>query len=176
MAKPKKNQNFTIKVEGVEGVKRGLKKLGLTAKQSRTEINKALRPAANMLSRGIRKAYKNQFKSKNPGRRYDPTSKSYKQGMRTADTIGVITARKSKQPGLFVGPRLRKVNPHYFKSKTSKNLAAMQIKGYKDRSGSIVKFPNVFEITAKSMGSQVSAKAQKDLGKLIDKMIKKAGF
>jgi hypothetical protein len=52
MAKPKKKQNFTIKVEGVERVKRGLKNLGLTAKKSRTEINKALRPAANMLSRG----------------------------------------------------------------------------------------------------------------------------
>jgi hypothetical protein len=52
----------------------------------------------------------------------------------------------------------------------------MQIEGYKDRSGALIKFPNVFEITAKSMGSQVSAKAEKDLGRLIDKMIKKAGF
>jgi len=176
MAKPKKKQNFRIEVKGIQEVQKRLKKLGLTAKQSRTEINKALRPAANMLSRGIRGAYKNQFKSKNPGRRYDPSSKSYKQGMRTADTIGIITARRSRQPGLFVGPRLRKVNPHYWEGKTSKNLAAMQIKGYKNRSGALIKFPNVFEITADSMGSQVSAKAQKDLGKLIDKMIKKAGF
>jgi hypothetical protein len=176
MAKQKSKQNLTIKVEGVEAVKRGLKNLGLTAKQSRTEINKALRPAANMLSKGIRRAYKNQFKSKNPGRRYDPSSKSYRNGMRTADTIGIITARRSRQPGLYVGPRLRKVNPHYWEGKTSKNLAAMQIEGYKNRSGALIKFPNVFEITADSMGSQVSAKAQKDLGKLIDKMIKKAGF
>ena len=176
MAKPKKNQNFTIKVEGVEGVKRGLKKLGLTAKQSRTEINKALRPAANMLSRGIRKAYKNQFKSKNPGRRYDPSSKSYRNGMRTADSIGVITARRSRQPGLFVGPRLRKLNPHYWNGKTSRNLAAMQIEGYKNRSGELMKYPDVFEATAEQMGNKVSTKAERDLGKLIDKMIKKAGF
>ena len=105
MAKPKKKQNFRIEVKGIQEVQKRLKKLGLTAKKSRTEINKALRPAANMLSKGIRRAYKNQFKSKNPGRRYDPSSKSYRNGMRTADTIGIITARRSRQPGLYVGPR-----------------------------------------------------------------------
>jgi len=176
MAKPKKKQNFRIEVKGIQEVQKRLKKLGLTAKQSRTEINKALRPAANMLSKGISRAYKNQFKSKNPGRRYDPSSKSYKQGMRTADTIGIITARRSRQPGLYVGPRLRKVNPHYWEGKTSKNLAAMQIKGYKNRAGDFVKYDDVFKETADSMSSQVSAKAKKDLDKLIDKMIKKAGF
>ncbi len=96
--------------------------------------------------------------------------------MRTADTIGIITARRSKQPGLFVGPRLRKVNPHYWQGKTSKNLAAMQIEGYKNRSGEFVQYSDVFKATAEQMGNKVSSKAERDLSKLIDKMIKKAGF
>jgi len=176
MAKKDKKQNFRVEVKGIQKIQSQLKNLGLTAKQSRTEINKALRPAANMLSKGISRAYKNQFKSKNPGRRYDPSSKSYRNGMRTADSIGVITARRSRQPGLFVGPRLRKLNPHYWNGKTSRNLAAMQIEGYKNRSGELMKYPDVFEATAEQMGNKVSTKAERDLGRLIDKMIKKAGF
>ncbi len=51
MAKPKKKQNFRVEVKGIQKIQSQLKNLGLTAKQSRTEINKALRPAANMLSK-----------------------------------------------------------------------------------------------------------------------------
>ena len=46
--------NRTIRVQGIQDVQRSLKKLGQTSRQSRTAINKALRPAANKLARGIK--------------------------------------------------------------------------------------------------------------------------
>jgi hypothetical protein len=52
----------------------------------------------------------------------------------------------------------------------------MQIEGYKNRAGELMKYPDVFEATAEQMGNKVSTKAERDLGRLIDKMIKKAGF
>jgi len=170
-----KKQNFRIEVKGINEVKKGLMSLGLTARKSRTEINKSLRPAANQLARGMQKAYKKQFASKNPGRRYNPTSKSYVFGKRTADTIGITTARKSREPGLFVGPMAKKVNPHYWRKGASRNLAAMQIEGYY-RGKKFIQYPDVFRATAERMGEQVSNKAQKDLGRLLEKMIRKAGF
>lgn len=169
------DKNFEIKVTGVESVGKRLKKLGLTAKQSRTQINRALRPAANKLAKGMKQAYKSQFKSKNPGLRYDTQAKTYVQGTRTADTIGVVTAKRSKNPGLFVGPLAKKVNPHYWRKGASKNLAAMQIEGYV-QGGTVKIFPNVFKITADRMGNDVSATAEKSIGKLVDKLIRKAGF
>lgn len=175
MSKTKKKKAFVLEVKGINSVKKGLMDLGLTAKQSRSQINKALRPAANKLAKGMQRAYKNQFVSKNPGRRYNPSTGKYVFGTRTSDTIGVITARRSKQPGLFVGPTIKKVNPHYWKRGASKNLAAMQINGYY-RGKKFIKYPNVFKATAKTMGEEVSKKAQKDLGRLLDKMIRKAGF
>ena len=170
-----KKQNFRIEVKGINEVKKGLMSLGLTARKSRTEINKSLRPAANQLARGMQKAYKKQFASKNPGRRYNPMSKSYVYGKRTADTIGITTARKSREPGLFVGPMAKKVNPHYWRKGASRNLAAMQIEGYV-QGGEIKIFPNVFKITAEKMGNDVSSTAEKSISKLVDKLIKKAGF
>jgi hypothetical protein len=168
-------KNFEIKVTGVESVGKRLKRLGLTAKQSRTQINKALRPAANKLARGMKQAYKSQFKSKNPGLRYDTQAKAWNQGTRTADTIGVKVAKRSKNPGLFVGPIAKKVNPHYWRKGPSRNLAAMQIEGYVQ--GSEIKiFPNVFKITAERMGNDVSSTAEKSIGRLVDKLIRKAGF
>ncbi len=170
------NKRTFIQVKGVQKVKNGLMKLGMTPRKSRNEINKALRPAANKLARGMKVAYKNKFKSKNPGRRYNPKTKKYVYGTRIADTIGITAARRSKQPGLFVGPMVKKINPHYWRKGASKNLPAMQIKGYKNRSGELVKYPNVFKATAERMGNQISKQAQKDIERLLDKMIKKAGF
>ena len=156
-------KNTTIRVRGVEDVKRGLKRLGKTARQSRTAINKALRPAANMLARGIQGAYKREFNTysgMNSGR--TPTWK----------TIGVITARSSKEPGLFVGPIVRKTTPIRVKGKNSFNLAAMQIKGSAIQDAR----PDVFQQTAKKMESKIYLQAEKDLDRLLDKMIKQAGF
>ena len=114
------NESRGIRVRGIEDVKRGLKKLGQTAKQSRTAINKALRPAANMLARGIQKAYKKEFNSNSDYKRLSGRTPTWK-------TIGIITARKSREPGLFVGPIVRKTTPIRIKGKDSRTLPAMQI-------------------------------------------------
>lgn len=155
--------NKTIRIRGVQDVQRSLKKLGQTSRQSRTAINKALRPAANMLARGIQQAYKSEFN----------TYSGIKSGRTpTWKTIGIVTARKSRQPGLFVGPIKRRTTPITVKGKDSYNLAAMQIKG------NAIQKPreNVFKATAIKMESQIYLKAEEDLDKLLDKMIKQAGF
>ena len=160
------SDNKGIRVRNVENVKRGLKNLGQTARQSRTAINKALRPAANMLARGIQKAYKKEFNSNSDYKRLSGRTPTWK-------TIGIITARKSREPGLFVGPIVRKTTPIRIKGRDSRNLPAMQIKGNaiqpKPR-------PNVFEATATKMETQIYLQAEKDLDKLVDKLIKQAGF
>jgi len=155
-----------IRVRNVQEVQRKLKKLGQTARQSRTAINKALRPAANMLARGIQKAYKKEFNSNSNYKRLSGRTPTWK-------TIGIITARRSKEPGLFVGPIVRKTTPIRVKGKDSRNLPAMQIKGNKIPQSPR---PDVFLATAKKMDSQIYLQAEKDLDKLLDKMIKQAGF
>ena len=159
------SDNKGIRVRNVENVKRGLKNLGQTARQSRTAINKALRPAANMLARGIQKAYKKEFNSNSDYKRLSGRTPTWK-------TIGIITARKSREPGLFVGPIVRKTTPIRVKGKDSRNLPAMQIKGNAIQNPR----PDVFLATAKKMDSQIYLQAEKDLDKLLDKMIKQAGF
>jgi hypothetical protein len=159
------SDNRGIRVQGIQDVQRGLKKLGQTARQSRTAINKALRPAANMLARGIQKAYKKEFNSNSNYKRLSGRTPTWK-------TIGIITARRSKEPGLFVGPIVRKTTPIRVKGKDSRNLPAMQIKGNAIQSPR----PDVFLATAKKMDSQIYLQAEKDLDKLLDKMIKQAGF
>jgi hypothetical protein len=154
-----------IVVRGVQDVQRSLKRLGNTAKQSRTLINKALRPAANMLARGIQKAYKAEFNSNSDYKRRSGRTPTWK-------TIGIITARKSRQPGLYVGPIKRRTSPIKVKGKDSYNLAAMQIKGNAIQKAR----PDVFKATATKMESQIYLQAEKDLDKLVDRMIKQAGF
>ena len=155
--------NRTIRVQGIQDVQRSLKKLGQTSRQSRTAINKALRPAANKLARGIQSAYKREFNTYS-GRKSGRTP--------TWKTIGIITARKSREPGLFVGPIVRKTTPIRIKGKDSRNLPAMQIKGNAIQDPR----PDVFLATAKKMDTQIYLQAEKDLDKLLDKMIKQAGF
>jgi len=157
--------NRTIRVQGIQDVQRGLKKLGQTSRQSRTAINKALRPAANKLARGIQKAYKREFNSNSDYKRKSGRTPTFK-------TIGVITARQSIEPGLFVGPIVRKTTPIKIKGKDSRNLPAMQIKGNKIQSPR----PDVFQATARKMESQIYIQAEQDLDRLLDKMIKQAGF
>ena len=82
------------------------------------------------------------------------------------------TARKSRQPGLFVGPIVRKTTPIRIKGGDSRNLPAMQIKGNKIQDAR----PNVFEATATKMETQIYLQAEKDLDNLVNKMIKQAGF
>ncbi len=162
--KATKNKNFRISVQGVDDVRDDLKKLGYSARQSRTQINKALRPAANKLVRAVQTAYKNEFNTFN--RKRDGSRKP------TWSTIGVITARKSKSPGLYVGPIKKRTTPIKVKGKDSYNLAAMQIKG------NAIQSPrkDVFKETGKRMEQTIYLQAEKDLDKLLNKLIKKAGF
>ena len=163
--KEKKKDFVRIEVRNIQDVQRKLKRLGNTAKQSRTLINKALRPAANMLARGIQKAYKDEFDDKDYERRSGRTP--------TWKTIGIVTARKSREPGLFVGPIKRRTSPIKVKGKDSYNLTAMQIKGNKVPQKPR---PDVFKATATKMETQIYLQAEKDLDKLVDRMIKQAGF
>ncbi len=163
-AQDKKNQ-FKIEVRNIQDVQRSLKDLGKTARESRTAINKALRPAANMLARGIQKAYKKEFNKNSDYKRLSGRTPTFK-------TIGIITARKSREPGLFVGPIVRKTSPIRVKGKNSRNLAAMQIKGNAKQDPR----PDVFDATARKMESQIFTQAENDLDKLVDKLIKQAGF
>ena len=164
-AKDKKNE-LRIEVRNIQDVQRSLKDLGKTARESRTAINKALRPAANMLARGIQKAYKKEFNENSDYKRLSGRTPTWK-------TIGIITARKSRQPGLFVGPIVRKTTPIRIKGSDSRNLPAMQIKGNKIPQKPR---PNVFAATATKMETQIYLQAEKDLDNLVNKMIKQAGF
>jgi len=172
-----------IRVEGLNGVRRALSKLGNSSKQSRTLVNKALRPAAEIAKKALKAKYKHRIKTKTPGVRYDPKSKTKIQGKSTADSIGLKTAKRSRFPSIYVGAILKRVNTTWVKDKTSRNLAAMLIQGTKERfhkSGKSVgrvspmhDFPKeVFE----QKGSQISTTAQRDVMKMLDKMIKQAGF
>ena len=155
--------NKGIRVMGVQDVQQSLKRLGLTARKSRTVINKALRPAANVLARGIQQAYKKEFN----------TYSGMKSGRTpTWKTICIITSRKSREPGLLVGPIKKRTTPITVKGKDSYNLAAMQIKGNAIQEAR----DDVFEQTARKMNQQIYLKAEEDLDKMLEKMIKQAGF
>ncbi len=156
-------KNTRIVIRGMDDVKQGLMKLGLTARQSRTQINKALRPAATKLVKGMQQAYRKEFNTFN--RRGSSVTPTWK-------TIGVITAKRSREPGLFVGPIKKRTTPITVKGSNSSNLAAMQIRGNK------IQRPrkDIFKATAKKMEQTIYLQAEKDLDKLLDKWIKKSGF
>ena len=139
-------------------------KLGLKPRQQKTEINKALRPAGMILARAVQQEYKKEFRSKGY-KRLSGRTPTYK-------TIGVITAKKSREPGLFVGPLKKRTTPIKVKGKNSFNLTEMQILG------NAIQRPrrDIFLAAAKKTESRVLSKAKKDLDKLLDKMIKQAGF
>ncbi len=161
MAKPKKD---VIVVKGIKEVQVALKRLGVAPKRSRTLINKALKPAGNALARVMQFEYKKEFNNPRYVRKEGRTP--------TYKTIGVVTARKSRQPGLFVGPILRRTTPIRIKGKDSRNLPAMQILGnaiHKPR-------PNIFNKAYEKSKEVISAKAEKDMMKFLDKIIKQAGF
>lgn len=153
-----------IQLEGMQDVMASFKKLQMSAKNSRTAINKALRPAGDKLARGMQKAYRAEFN------RFEGTRKSGRTP--TWKTIGIVTARRAKTPRLYVGPIKRRTTPITVKGKDSYNLAAMQIKG------NAIQAPrkDIFEATGKKMHTSVSLKAEKDIDKMINKMLRNAGF
>ena len=183
MAKPTISKSQLIQVKGIEDVKKSLKKLGETEKSSRSLINKALRPAAQKAVKALKMKYKHRTKNKVPGQRYDEATKSKKVGKSIADSIGIITARRSKKPGLFVGTRLKHLNQTWVDGKKSRNLPAMLLNGTKERShksgkstGRIQNQPDYYEQVMNQKGSDAMATAERDISKMLDRMFKKAGF
>ena len=172
-----------IKVEGLKQVRRSLTRLGETSKSSRALINKALRPAAQKAVKSLRAKYKYRTKNIIPGQRYDAATKMKKVGKSIAQSIGVITPRRARNPGLFVGTRMKNLNPTWVKGKVSKNLPAMLLHGTKERFhksgksvGRVEPQTNFYDEVIQQKGADISATAQRDVMKMLDKMIKQAGF
>lgn len=177
------NPNHKIHIEGLDKVKHGLKNLGNSSKKSRSLINKALRPAAQKAAKALKSKYKHRTKNKIPGQRYNAATKSKSVGKSISDSIGIITARKSKQPGLFVGTRLKQINPTWVGGEPSRNLPAMLIEGTKERFhksgksvGTIKPQPDFYKEVVDQKGSDIAATAERDVMKMLDRMIKEAGF
>ena len=180
MAKSNPNR---ITIEGVKGVKRALKKLGNTAKESRSLVNKALRPAAQVAKKALKAKYKYRTKTKTPGVRYDANSKTKISGKSIADSIGLKTAKRSRFPSIYVGTILKRLNPTWVKGKKSLNLPAMLIKGTKERFhssgksvGRISPMHDFPKEVVEQKGSQIATTAERDIGRMLDKLIKQAGF
>jgi len=177
------NSSNKIRVEGLQKVKRALSRIGKSSKESRSLINKALRPAAQKAAKALKGKYKYRTKNKVPGQRYDASTKTKISGKSTADSIGLVTARKSKQPAIFVGPRLKQTNPTWVKGKKGRNLPAMLIAGTKERFhksgksvGRVSPQPDFYKEVVDQKGSDILATAERDVMKMLDRMIKKAGF
>ena len=176
------NKNL-IQVKGIKDIRKSLKQLGETEKSSRSLINKALRPAAKKAVKALKMKYKHRTKNKVPGQRYDAATKKQTVGKSIADSIGIITARRSKKPGLFVGTRLKHLNQTSVKGKKSRNLPAMLVNGTKERfhkngksTGRIQNQPNFYKEVMDQKGSDAMATAERDISKMLDRMFKKAGF
>ena len=67
--KPSITKDQVIQIKGLEEAKKSLKKLGKNEKESRTIINKALRPAAQKAVKALKMKYKHRTKNKVPGQR-----------------------------------------------------------------------------------------------------------
>jgi len=172
-----------IRVEGLKGVRRALKKLGNTTKESRSLVNKALRPAAQIAKKALKGKYKYRTKTKTPGVRYDASLKAKIQGKSIADSIGLKTAKRSRFPSIYVGAILKRVTPTWVKGKPGRNLSAMLIKGTKERFhksgksvGRISPMHDFPKEVVEQKGSQIAASAERDIGKMLDRLIKQAGF
>ena len=180
MARP---NSKLIKVEGVKGVKKALKRLGKTSKESRSLVNKALRPAAQVAKKALSNNYKYLTKTKTPGVRYDASTKTKVQGKSIADSIGLKTAKHSRFPSIYVGVILKRLNPTWVKDKKSRNLASMLIQGTKERFhksgksvGRIEPMHDYPSEVVKKKGSQIASTAQRDINKMLDKLIRESGL
>jgi hypothetical protein len=167
-----------IVVKNIQDVQIKLKKLGIASKKSRTLINKALRPAGNILVKEMQRQYQKEFNYTY----YDSAKKktiklSRKPGRTpTYKTIGIVTARRSKNPGIFVGPVKKKTTPIKVDGKDSYNLTQLQILGFNRYGKRVPGRKDIFESSARKVEGQVIVKAEKDLDKLVEKMIRKAGL
>jgi len=178
-------QERAIRVVNIKEVQRALKEMGLTPKKSRTLINKALQPAAKIAERAAKQKYKKGSNNLNPGLRYNPSTKSKIKGPSLADSIGIITASKSRQPGLLVGPRVkRKWASANWSKAGAVNLAQLLLRGSKGvrkhksgkSTGVLPKQPDYLKQVINSKTGQILDRANKDIGRLVENLSKKAGF
>ena len=167
-------QERGIRVVNIKEVQRALKEMGLTPKKSRTLINKALQPAAKIAERAAKQKYKKGSSNLNPGLRYNPSTKSKIKGPSLADSIGIITASKSRQPGLLVGPRVKR-------KWASANWSKAGSKGVRKHksgksTGVLPKQPDYLKQVINAKTAQILDRANKDIGRLVENLSKKAGF
>jgi hypothetical protein len=182
-----------IEIIGVEELQKAFTKIGETKRKARTEINKALQPAAKIAQRAAKQKYKlaslasnpSGYPNKKPGERYDPSTRKTIIGRTLADSIQVITATKSREPGLLVGPRVKGVFKSANWSKNnSVNLAQLLLRGSdgerytkKGKStGVLPAQPDHLLKVAKEKGNQITLVAERGLDKLFDKIFRKQGF
>ena len=184
-----KHSSHRIEVEGIKKVKRALKRLGKTTKESRSLVNKALRPAAEIAKKALKNNYKFMTKTKTPGVRYDASTQTKVQGKSIADSIGLKTAKHTRFPSIYVGVILKRVTPTWVADgdggvpEKSRNLAAMLIDGTKERFhksgksvGRIEPMHDYPSEVAKKKGSQMASTAQRDISKMLDKLIREVGL
>ena len=104
------------------------------------------------------------------GRYQDPNTGKSIIGRTLADSMQVIVATKSREPGLLVGPRVKgKFASANWSGKGAVNLAQLLIRGNKN----LPKQPDHLLAVAKSKGNQVLQVAQRDIGRLFDKIFSK---
>jgi len=169
-----------LKIVGLRELEAAFVEIGQTKRKARTQINKALRPAAQVAQRAAKQKYKLASKHTTPGKRYDPSTKKSIIGKTLADSIQVITATKFREPGLLVGPRVKgKFASANWSGNNNVNLAELLVRGSKgtrSRGGVLPKQPDHLLAVAKSKGNQVLQVAQRDMSRLFDKIFRKQGF
>ena len=168
MENPKK-----LKVVGLKELQRAFTEIGETRKKARTQINKALRPAAQVAQRAAKQKYKLASKHDTPGKRQDPNTGKSIIGRTLADSMQVIVATKSREPGLLVGPRVKgKFASANWSGKGAVNLAELLVRGNKN----LPNQPDPFKAVISKKGNQMSSTADRDLKNLLDKTIKQLGL
>ena len=169
-----------LEIVGLKELENAFTEIGQTRTKARTQINKALQPAAKIAQRAAKQKYKQASKHEVPGKRYDPSTKKSIIGRTLADSIQVITATKSREPGLLVGPRVKgRFKSANWSGNNNVNLAQLLIrgsKGVRSRGGVLPKQPDHLLKVAKEKGNQVLQVAQRDMSKLLDKVFRKQGF
>lgn len=174
-----------IRIIGIESLQKAFTEIGETKTKARTQINKALRPAAKIAERAAKQKYKLGSNQEIAGQRYNPSTRKKIVGPSLSDAIGIITAKKSRQPGLFVGPRLKgKFASANWSKANAKNLAELLIRGSDGvrytksgkSTGVLPKQPDYLAQVARQKGNQIINVAERDISRLFDKISRKAGF
>tara|TARA_Y100000114_G_scaffold157016_1_gene186598 strand:+ start:3332 stop:3901 length:570 start_codon:yes stop_codon:yes gene_type:complete len=175
----------SIQVTNLKEVQRALRKFGVTPAKSRNKINKVLEPAAQIAVNSAKLEFKRGSENKPPGKRYNPFNKTTFIGPSLSDAIGMIPVRRGRNPGIFVGPRLKGIYKWANLSKDGAvNLAQLLVRGSKGErfqksgksTGKLPPQPDYLLRTARKKGGQISMRARKDLDKYLQKIIKESGF